>query len=135
MNSLVPGRLRAPLKVVVLGLAVGGVEIATRGWALVPVLILVCVTLAAALGFYFRAGGESDTAASLRRQMDERQALRGLKIQALAGRVSVLAAVVANVVAVSLGVRPWWPFVVALAVPVLAAVVGWFVYADRTPPA
>jgi uncharacterized membrane protein len=131
----VPARLRAPLKIVVLGLAVGAVDIATRGWALVPVVILACVVAAAAVGFYVWGGGESDTAASLRRERDERQLLRSLKIQALAGRISALAAAVAMVVAVCVGVTTWWPFVVALAVPVLAAAAGWFIYTDRAPHA
>jgi hypothetical protein len=129
----VPARLRAPLKIVVLGLVVGGVDIAARGWALVPAVILACVIVAAAVGFYLWGGGESDAAASLRRERDERQRLRSLKIQALAGRVSALAAAVAMVVAVCVGVTAWWPFVVALAVPVLAAAAGWFIYADRAP--
>jgi hypothetical protein len=127
----VPARLRAPLKIVVLGLVVLGVEIAARGWALVPAVILACVIAAAAIGFYAWGGGEGDTAASLRRERDERQRLRSLKIQALAGRVSALAAAVALVVAVCVGVTTWSPFIVALAVPVLAASAGWFVYADR----
>ncbi len=132
MNHI-PARLRAPLKIVVLGVAVGGINIAARGWALVPVVILACVIAAAAIGFYVWGGGEGDTAASLRQERDERQRLRSLRIQALAGRVSALAAAVAMVVAVCVGVTTWWPFVVALAVPVLAAAAGWFIYADRVP--
>jgi hypothetical protein len=131
----VPARLRAPLKIVVLGLVVGGVDLAARGWALVPFVILVCAIAAAAIGFYVWGGGEGDAAASLRRERDERQILRSLKIQALAGRASAIAAAVGLVVAVCVGVTTWWPFIVALAVPVLAAATGWLIYAERAPRA
>jgi hypothetical protein len=65
----------------------------------------------------------------LRVQADERQRTRRLRIQALVGRVTAVAAAGAYVGAVAARATVW-PFGVALAVPFLAFVAGWFRYRE-----
>ena len=131
MTHNVPPRLRAPLTIVVGGAVVGAVTVAVRGWALVPVLILVIVIGGAAIGYYAWGGRDNDRAAAIRREMDERQAYHQLQIQALVGKVMSLATATAYCVAVAVN-APLWPFAAALSLLVATAAVGWTIYRDRT---
>lgn len=130
MMKQVSPRLRSPLRIIAAGAAAGAITVASRGWAPVPVIILVAVVVIAAVGYYVWGGRDSDMASSLRRDMDERQLFRRMRAQALVGKVMALASAVGYLVAVDVNVT-LWPFAVALALPVLAFAVGWVLYGDR----
>lgn len=130
MTQKIPPRLRAPLTIIVGAVAVGAVMISLRGWAVAPVLILVVVAGGAAAGYYVWGGRDSDRAAAIRHEMDERQAYRQLQVQALVGKVMSLATAAAYCVAVAVN-APLWPFAAALGLLVATAAIGWAVYRDR----
>jgi len=67
---------------------------------------------------------------SYRDQADERQTYRRLKIQALVGRITTLAAVVAYLAA-AVAKATLWPFAIFVAVPGVAFLLGWVVYRER----
>lgn len=127
MFNLIPARLRAPATMMAGGAVITAAVAATNGW--VALLYLGPVTLAAAAGYYVLAGRDSDLAAMLRAQTDERQHHRRLKIQALVGRVTAGAAAIAYVSAVAAKV-PVWPFAIFLGVPTAAFLLGWLVYRE-----
>ena len=87
---------------------------AAWGWG--SLLSIGPVTLAAAAGYYVVAGRDSDFAAMLREQADERQAYRRLQIQALVGRITTLAASVALLAAIA-AKATLWPFYLFITVP------------------
>jgi hypothetical protein len=128
MMRSIPPRLRAPVTMLVGGAVVAAVGVAVGGWGTLlsagPIIVI------AAAGYYVWAGTDSDFAAMLRRQADERQAYRRLKIQALVGRVTTLAAAVAFLAA-SAAKAMLWPFALFLAVPGIAFLAGWVVYRER----
>ncbi|MGI5518359.1 hypothetical protein [Streptomyces sp. CA-106131] len=130
MSKHVPPRLRAPLKIVALGVAVGALMVALHGWATGPIVILASLLVLAPISYYVWSGRDSDTASAVRGQMDERQAYRRLQVQALVGRVMSLAAAIGYLIAVSINAT-LWPFAVALGLPVLTAIGGWAFYGDR----
>jgi hypothetical protein len=113
----------------VAGAAITAVVVAVHGWGgpVYEVLLPFVVLLAAA--YYLWGGRDSDAAAVLRREPDERQLQRRLRVQALVGRVMSLAAGVAYLVAFSERAT-LWPFGIALALPGLAAAAGWVLYRD-----
>ncbi len=130
MTKGIPPRLRAPLRVGAVGVAAGAAAVAAHGWGSPVYLVLVPFVVLLALGYYAWGGRDSDTAAVLRREVDERQAYRRLRVQALVGRVMSLAVAAAYLVAV--GVRATlWPFGIALALPVLATAAGWVRYREH----
>ncbi|MGW5172626.1 hypothetical protein ACWEQU_08170 [Streptomyces nodosus] len=130
MTGPMPPRLRAPLVIIGAGLATGLADVAVRGWATTPVVILVATVGLAAIGYWFVGGRDTDRAALIRREPDERQAQQRLQVQALVGKAMTLAAAVAFATAVALDAT-LWPFAIALALPVLTAAVGWARYGDR----
>jgi hypothetical protein len=128
MMRSVPARLRAPVTMLAGGAVICAVSVAAWGWE--TLVSLVPVTLVAVAGYYVIAGKDSDFAAMIRAQADERQAYRRLKIQALVGRVVTLAAAVGYLAAVWAKVT-LWPFTIFLLVPGLTFLAGWLVYRDR----
>jgi hypothetical protein len=90
-------------------------------------LSIAPVTIAAAVGYYELAGRDSDFAAMLREQADERQAERRLKIQALVGRVTALAASAAFLAAIA-AKATLWPFYIFITVPAVTFAAGWLIY-------
>jgi hypothetical protein len=134
MTKQIPPRLRAPLRTGAVGLAVVAVAIAVHGWSGPVYLVLIPFVLVVAAGYYLWGGRDSDTAAVLRREVDERQAYRRLKSQALVGRVMSLAAALAYLVAFG-AKAPLWPFGIALALPVLTSLAGWTLYREAGDPA
>lgn len=130
MSVQIPARLRAPLLIVVAGLVVGGVDVARYGWAAGPVVVLAAVVVGVPVVLYRWGARDTDGGAAIRRQLDERQAYQRLRVQALVGRVMTLAAAGAFLGAVS-AKATLWPFAVALALPVLSALVGRAYYGDR----
>lgn len=130
MINHIPPRLRAPLKVIVAGAVIIAVMVAVHGWAPPVYLVLVPFVVLAAAGYYVWGAQDSDAAAVIRQETDERQAYRRLKVQALIGKVMSLAVAVAYLAAVGLKTA-LWPFAIALALPALTALVGWALYRER----
>ena len=83
MMRSIPPRLRAPLKMLVFGAVFAAVAVTAYGWG--SLLHLGPVILAGPAVYYVWGGRNSDSAAMIRQQPDERQAYRGLKIQAVVG--------------------------------------------------
>jgi hypothetical protein len=120
--------LRAPLTIAVIGagaLIVGG---AVHGWA--TVLYVAPIVVALVIGYYVWAGRDSDMAALIRREPDERQVDLRLKVQALIGRVLSPAVAVAYIVAISTHMT-LWPFAILLSVPFVVGAIGWSVYREH----
>jgi hypothetical protein len=125
MMRSIPPRLRAPLTMLVGGTVIDAVMVAADGWG--ALISLGPLTLAAAAGYYVLTGRDIDFAAMLRRQDDERQAYRRLKIQALVGRITTLAAAIALLAAIAAKIT-LWPFYVFLTVPGITFLAGWAIY-------
>ena len=128
MMGSIPPRLRAPVIMLAGGAVIAAVAVAAWGWG--SLLSIGPVTLAAAAGYYVVAGRDSDFAAMLREQADERQAYRRLKIQALVGRITTLAASVAFLAAIA-AKATLWPFYVFITVPAVTFLAGWLVYREH----
>ena len=112
MMRSIPPRLRAPLMMLVFGAVFGAVAVVGYGWGsllhLGPVIIL-----GPAL-YYVWGGRNSDSAAMIRYQTDERQAYRQLRIQAVVGRVMSGGASMAFLAAWA-AKATLWPFEIFLA--------------------
>jgi hypothetical protein len=128
MMRSIPPRLRAPLTMLVGGTVIDAVMVAAYGWG--ALISLGPLTLAAAAGYYVLTGRDIDFAAMLRRQDDERQAYRRLKIQALVGRITTLAAAIALLAAIAAKIT-LWPFYVFLTVPGITFLAGWAIYREH----
>ncbi|MGH3205685.1 MAG: hypothetical protein ACRDP5_27075 [Streptosporangiaceae bacterium] len=125
MMRSIPPRLRAPVIMLVGGAGIDAIAVAAWGWG--SLLSLGPLTVVATVGYYVLARRDSDFSAMLREQADERQVYRRLKIQALVGRVTTLAAVVAYLVA-AVAKATLWPFAIFVAIPGVTFLVGWLVY-------
>jgi hypothetical protein len=112
----------------VCGVVLCTVAVSVDGWS--AALYLGPAVLVAAAGYYLWAGRDSDMAAMLRRQDDERQAYRRLRIQALVGRVMGGATSVAYLVAFA-AKATLWPFALFLALQAAALLAGWVIYRER----
>ncbi len=128
MMGSIPPRLRAPVIMLAGGAVIAAVAVAAWGWG--SLLSIGPVTLAAAVGYYVVAGRDSDFAAMLREQADERQAYRRLQIQALVGRITTLAASVALLAAI-VAKATLWPFYLFITVPAVTFLAGWMVYREH----
>lgn len=83
MMRSIPPRLRTPLMMLVFGAVFAAAAVAGYGWG--SLLHLGPVIIAGPVVYYVWGGRNSDSAAMIRQQVDERQAYRGLKIQAVVG--------------------------------------------------
>ncbi len=128
MMSSLPPRLRAPVIMLTGGAVICAVAVSAWGWS--SLLSTGPVTIAAAVGYYVLAGRDSDFAAMLREQADERQADRRLKIQALVGRVTTLAASTAFLAAIA-AKATLWPFYIFITVPAVTFAAGWLIYREH----
>jgi hypothetical protein len=124
----IPPRLRAPVIMLVGGAIIATVVVVAYGWG--TLRYQVPTILAAAAGYYVWSGRDSDYAALLRRQPDERQAYRRLKMEALAGRVTTGAAFVAFLAAFAVKAT-LWPFFIFLTIPCVTFFVGWAIYREH----
>ena len=129
MKHWLPPRWRTPTVLIaaaLVALVIGG---ASHGWKTVPEVLPI--PLLVGIFLFVMARRESDYGASLRRQLDERQVLVQLKIQALVGRVLSVAVAVAYLVAVSVR-RTIWPFAVLLGLMAIAYVTARLVYGEHS---
>jgi predicted membrane-bound spermidine synthase len=128
MMRSIPPRLRVLVRTLAGSAVVAVVAVAAYGWG--SLLRLGPVIVVGVVGYYVWSGRDSDSAAMLRRQVDERQAYRQLKIQALVGRVMSASAAVAYLAAFA-AKATLWPFVIFLALFVVALLAGWVIYRER----
>jgi hypothetical protein len=131
MMSSIPPRLRAPVYMLVVGAIAIAVAASAYGWVVVPV---VGPALLVIVAWYYMAGGrDNDYGAMLRRQSDERQAYRWLKMQALTGQVMSISAGIGYLVAIA-AKATLWPFGVALGLVAVSQLAGWLVYREHPGP-
>jgi hypothetical protein len=128
MMRSIPPRLRAPLMMLVFGAVFAAAAVAGYGWR--SLLHLGPVILAGPVVYYVWGGRNSDSAAMIRQQPDERQAYRGLKIQAVVGRVMSIGTSVAFLTAWA-AKATLWPFEIFLALFVVALLAGWVITRER----
>jgi len=128
MLKFLPPRLRIPVRMFVGGSVMTVVGVIISGWVaaafLVPFVIIVTVW------YYHLGGGDSDVAAVVLGQGDERQAYRRLRMQALVGRVLSMAVAVISVVAVAVKAT-LWPIAVLVALLPLTLLAGWVLYREH----
>lgn len=129
MRRSLPPRWRAPIVLsaaAIAALILGG---SSHGWAsaayLSPVVVAVIV------GYSMWAGRDSDSAAVIRRQADERQAVIRLKVQAFVGRALSVAVALAYLIALTTHTT-LWPFAVLLAVLAVSFLTAWLIYRERS---
>ena len=128
MMRSIPPRLRAPLMMLVFGAVFAAAAVAGYGWR--SLLHLGPVIIAGPVVYYVWGGRNSDSAAMIRQQPDERQAYRGLKIQAVVGRVMSIGTSVAFLTAWA-AKATLWPFEIFLALFVVALLAGWVITRER----
>ena len=128
MMRSIPPRLRAPLKMLVFGAVFAAVAVTAYGWG--SLLHLGPVIIAGPAVYYVWGGRNSDSAAMIRQQLDERQAYRGLKIQAVVGKVMSIGASIAFLAAWA-AKATLWPFEIFLALFALGLVAGWVITRER----
>jgi hypothetical protein len=121
MMRSIPPRLRTPLMMLVFGAVFAAAAVAGYGW--VSLLHLGPVIIAGPVVYYVWGGRNGDSAAMIRQQVDERQAYRGLKIQAVVERVMSISACVAFLAAWAARVM-LWPFEIFLALFAVALIAG-----------
>jgi hypothetical protein len=131
MKRSVPPRLRTPVKMAAGGAAVLAIGAAVHGWTTVVIVLPVVIVIVAVVGYYLWTGRDSDVAAVIRHQTDERQTILRLKMQALVGRVMSGAAVVAYLIA-SASKMTIWPFIVLVCLPAAALFIGWLIYGEHS---
>jgi hypothetical protein len=123
MMRSIPPRLRAPVMMLIFGAVFAAIAVATYGWG--SLLHLGPVIIAGPAVYYVWGGRGSDSAAMIRQQVDEWQAYRGLKIQAMVGRVMSAGASVAFLAAWA-AKATLWPFEIFLAL-----FAGWVITRER----
>ena len=128
MMRSIPPRLRAPLMMLVFGAVFGAVAVAGYGWG--SLLHLGPVIVAGPVVYYVWGGRNSDSAAMIRQQLDERQAYRGLRIQAVVGRVMSSGAGIAFLAAWA-AKATLWPFEIFLALFFVGLLAGWVITRER----
>jgi hypothetical protein len=128
MMRSIPPRLRAPLMMLAFGAVFAAVAVVAYGWG--SLLHLGPVIAAGPAVYYVWGGRDSDSAAMVRQQVDERQAYRGLKIQAVVGRVMSIGACVTFLAAWA-AKATLWPFEIFLALFAVALVAGWVITRER----
>ena len=128
MMRSIPPRLRTPLMMLVFGAVFAAAAVVGYGWG--SLLHLGPVIIAGPVVYYVWGGRNSDSAAMIRQQLDERQAYRGLKIQAVVGRVMSGGASIAFLAAWA-AKATLWPFEIFLALFVVALLAGWVITRER----
>ena len=128
MMRSIPPRLRAPVMMIAFGAVFGAVAVAAYGWG--SLLHLGPVIAAGPVVYYVWGGRNSDSAAMIRQQLDERQAYRGLRIQAVVGRVMSSGAGIAFLAAWA-AKATLWPFEIFLALFFVGLLAGWVITRER----
>jgi len=129
MLKFLPPRLRAPVYMLVVGTIAIAVGVSTYGWVTVPMVGPVLLVIV--IWYYVAGGRDTDYGAMLRRQSDERQSYRWLKMQALTGKVMSVAAAIGYLVAIAAKATLLWPFGVALGLVAVSQLAGWVLYRNH----
>jgi hypothetical protein len=127
MRRSLPPRWRAPAVLLVaalVALVIGG---AIHGW--VTVLYVLPIPLAVGTFLFLMSGRDSDYGALLRRQLDERQVLKRLKVQALVGRVLSLAVVISYGVSIA-AKSARWPWAILVGLMAISFIAGLLFYRE-----
>lgn len=124
MMRSIPPRLRAPLMMLAFGAIFAAVAVGAYGWG--SLLHLGPVIIAGPVVYYVWGGRDSDSAAMIRQQLDERQAYRGLKIQAVVGKIMSAGASIAFLAAWA-AKATLWPFEIFLALFSVGLLAGWVI--------
>jgi hypothetical protein len=127
MTTSIPPRLRSATIMAVGGAIILVVVGAIHGWSAVGYIAPVVVLMVG--GYYVWAGRDSDSAAVIRHETDERQTTIRLHVQALIGRVMSAAAALGYVVALIIH-APLWPFATFVLLPATTFLIGWLKYSD-----
>lgn len=128
MKRSIPRRAGVPALLAIVSAAAIAVGGATRGWSGVAYVVPIPIVLV--LAFFVLGSRDTDTGALIRRDLDERQALERLEVQALVGRALSVATAVAYTVAWVTGTT-LWPWGAMLGVMAVAFVGGRLVYTDH----
>lgn len=126
----ISSRLRAPALMMIFGTATAVITGISRGWAAMAGPEIV--TVIASVGYYVIGGRDSDFAAMVRSQPDERQRHLRLVAQAWAAQAMVITALICGLVMIALK-DPTWPFYLILGVGV-AAFLGRLAYGIHGAP-
>jgi hypothetical protein len=94
------------------------------------VLYVIPIPLAVGTFLFVMAGRDTDYGAALRRQLDERQEVQRLEMQALVGRVLSLAVGISYVVAIAAR-AVLWPSEILLGLTVISSIAGRLIYGER----
>ena len=128
MMRSIPPRLRTPLTLLVCDAVFAAVAVAAYGWG--SLLYLGPVIILGPALYYVWGGRNSDAAAMIRYQTDERQAYRQLKMQAVMGRVMSGGVSIAFLAAWA-AKATLWPFEIFLALFAVALIAGWVITRER----
>jgi hypothetical protein len=128
MMKFLPPRLRTPVRMLVGGSVITVIGVIINGWMAAAFLIPFVVIFT--VWYYVLGGGDSDLAAVVLGQGDERQAYRRLRMQALMGRVLSLAVGVVSIVAVAVKAT-LWPVLVLVGLLPLTLLAGWVLYREH----
>jgi hypothetical protein len=128
MRGSLPPRWRAPAILVVAGLAALVIGGASHGW--VTVLYVLPIPLAVGTFLCLMSGRDSDYGALLRRQLDERQVIKRLRVQALVGRVLSLAVVISYGISIA-AKSARWPWAILAGLMAISFVAGLLYYREQ----
>lgn len=128
MKQRVPRRLRTLVIFAVGSVAVLVVGGATHGWSGVAYVLPIPIVVVVA--FFVLGRRDTEAGALISRELDERQALERLEVQALVGRVLSIAVAIAYTIAWATGMT-LWPWGVMLGVMTFAFVAGRLVHRWR----
>ena len=124
MMRFIRPRLRKPVGIALAGTAYAAAWLVHGGngwqWAIVAEVGVIAL----AIGWYVRAGRDSDEDALAGSRADERQQLLSLRSWALAGKVTMFAAFAGVTIAVAARAGWWWPFAAIFAVTGFGYLVG-----------
>jgi hypothetical protein len=128
MMKFLPPRLRTPVRMLVGGSVITVIGVIINGWVAAAFLIPFVVIFT--VWYYVLGGGDSDLAAVVLGQGDERQAYRRLRMQALMGRVLSLAVGVISIVAVAVKAT-LWPVLLLVGLLPVTLLAGWVLYREH----
>jgi hypothetical protein len=130
MMRFIRPRLRAPAGLAIGGTVIAAALVAGQGWA--AAIPVEAVMVAMAIGYYVWGGKDTDLGAVIGSRADERQASLQMKVTALQGKVMILAAAAAFLIAIAVKATVW-PFALLVAVAGVSGFVGWAIYRDDGP--
>jgi peptidoglycan/LPS O-acetylase OafA/YrhL len=120
---------------VVYGAVLAVVAGLAHSWGIVAFIMVIFLFVAAAV--YAQGGEDTDTGAIIGHRADERQASMQMKVLALQGKVTAVAAgPIFSVAVLGKVTNLWpkldvWPFAIPVVLAGLAGLAGWVIYRER----